>query len=169
MQISTCNFQSSTFSCTLDFSGPSTETQNSLSESTCKPCSSVRPQREFIFIPYACIQPLWDIASWSRVSSPSNPSTSKHLSSSGMNNYRLSQHNLYTYLRRQDKDICSPVKHFKFQNCGLASSAPSSWDTQWLIQLTMLPSPVGHKVVLFKLSWSSATLVPLPVLVPGSW
>lgn len=57
------------------------------------------------------------------VSSPSYPRTSKHLSSPGMNNYRLSWHNLYTYLMWWGKDICSPAKQFKFQNCGPASSA----------------------------------------------
>lgn len=64
---------------------------------------------------YACICPLWDIASSARVPSPSNPCTSKHLRSSRMNNYRLSWHNLYTYLMWWAKDICSPEKQLKFQ------------------------------------------------------
>lgn len=118
---------------------------------------------------YACICPLWDIASSARVPSPSDPWTSKHLRSSRMNNYRLSCHNLYTYLMWWAKDICSPEKQLKFQNWALKFQ-PSSWGFSTINPTPCcLRCPTGRKVVLVSLSQSSVTAVPSAVALPDVW
>lgn len=127
--------------------------------SVCKPCFSVRPQNEYIFIPYTCIYPLWDIASWDRVSSLSNPSTSKHLSSSGMNNYRLSWYNLYTYINvviQRHLQSCEEIHISEPWSCKFT---PAHEASQRLIQHTMLPQEMQDGINETVMEWCHSSTI----------